>query len=111
MKSSNRVKKIHGKEYEYKITSYYDKTMKKIRQKSRYIELIQDGKVVEKTVTTYSYGDLDLPPIMKAARDLNLYGMLKNVVGEHATAVLIMVINRVIRLEAMNDVEPWYSQR
>ena len=50
---------------------------------------------MEKTVTTYSYGDL--LPVMKVLKDLNLPGMLKNIVGEHSTIVLIMAINRVIR--------------
>ena len=107
MKSFYRTKKIHGKEYRYEITPYYDKAMKKIRQKSRYIAPVQDGKVVENTVTAYSYGDL--LPVMKAVRDLDLQGMLKNVVGDHSTAVLILAINRVIRPEAMNNVEPWFE--
>jgi tRNA G37 N-methylase TrmD len=46
---------------------------------------------------------------MKVVKDLNLHDMLKNVVGEHATIVLIMAINRVIRPEAMNNVESWYD--
>ena len=95
MKSFFRIKKIHGKEYKYEIMPYYDKETKKIRQKSRYIGPVNDGKVVEKTVTTYSYGDL--LPVMKVLKDLNLPGMLKNIVGEHSTIVLIMAINRVIR--------------
>ena len=72
-----------------------------------YIGPVNDGKVVEKPVSTYSYGDL--LPVMKVVKDLNLHGKLKNVVGEHATIVLIMAINRVIRQEAMNNVESWYN--
>ena len=107
MKSFYRIRKIQGKEYKYEITPYYDNEIKKIRQKSRYIGPVNDGKVVEKTVITYSYGDL--LPVMKVVKDLNLHGMLENVVGEHATIVLIMAINRVIRQEAMNNVESWYD--
>ena len=107
MKNFYRIKKIHGKEYKYEITPYYDKENKKIRQKSRYIGPVSDGKLVEKTVTTYSYGDL--LPVMKALKDINLPGMLRNIVGEHATIVLILAINRVIRPEAMNNVESWYD--
>ncbi len=62
---------------------------------------------MEKTVITYSYGDL--LPVMKVLKDLNLPGMLKNIVGEHSTVVLMMAINRVIRPEAMNNVESWYD--
>ena len=107
MKNFYRIKKIHGKEYKYEITPYYDKENKKIRQKSRYIGPVSDGKLVEKTVTTYSYGDL--LPVMKVLKDINLPGMLRNIVGEHATIVLILAINRVIRPEAMNNVESWYD--
>ena len=107
MKSFFRIKKIHGKEYKYEIIPYYDKEIKKIRQKSRHIGPVSDGKVVEKTVNTYSYGDL--LPVMKVVNDLNLKKMLENVVGEYATIVLIMAINRVIRPEAMNNMESWYD--
>ena len=62
MKSFYRIKKIHGKEYKYEITPYYDKENKKIRQKSRYIGPVSDGKLVEKTVTTYS---LRIPLLLK----------------------------------------------
>ncbi len=107
MKSFTRIKKIHGKEYEYEITPYYDKASKQIRQKSKYMGPVLDGKVVEKTVMTYSYGDL--LPVMKVAEKLNLHGILRNIVGEHATTVLILAMNRVIRPEAMNNVESWYE--
>ena len=82
MKNFYRIKKIHGKEYKYEITPYYDKDIKKIRQKSRYIGPVSDGKLVEKTVTTYSYGDL--LPVMKVLKDLNLPGMLRNIVGNQS---------------------------
>ena len=62
---------------------------------------------MERTVTTYSY--CDLLPVMKVLKDLNLPRMLRNLVGEHDTIVLILAINRVIRPEAMNNVESWYD--
>ena len=52
---------------------------------------------MEITVNTYSYGAL--LPVMKVVNDLNLKKMLENVVGEYATIVLIMAINRVIKME------------
>ena len=55
MKSFFRIKKIHGKEYKYEIIPYYDKENRKIRRRSKYIGPVSNGKVVEKTVTTYSY--------------------------------------------------------
>ena len=54
MKSFDRVKKIHGKEYLYEITPYYDTATKKIKQRSKYIGIVKDGKPVESTVKTYS---------------------------------------------------------
>ena len=82
MKKFYRIKKIHGKKYKYEITPYYDKEVKKIRQKSRYIGPVSDGKLVEKTVTIYSCGDL--LPVMKVLKDLNLPGMLRNIVGNQS---------------------------
>ena len=37
MKSFTRIKNIHGQEYLYEITPYYDKEKKQIRQKSKYL--------------------------------------------------------------------------
>ena len=47
MKSFQRIKNVHGKQYLYEITPYYDREKKKIRQRSRYIAPIMDGKPVE----------------------------------------------------------------
>ena len=55
MKNFYRIKKIHGKEYKYEITPYYEKEVKKIRQKSRYIEPVSDGKLVEHSVPKVVY--------------------------------------------------------
>ena len=77
MKSFDRVKKIHGKEYLYKITPYYDAATKKIKQRSKYIGIVKDGKPVESTVKTYLYGDLI--PVMKAIHDLNIDKILKSI--------------------------------
>lgn len=78
MESFYRIKETYGKEYKYEFTPYYNKENKKIRQKSMYIGPVNDGKVVEKTVTTYSYGDL--LPIMKVLKELNLHGMPQHMI-------------------------------
>ena len=107
MKSFERIKTIHGKPYMYRITPYYDRALKKIRQRSEYIGPVKDGKIVEKTAVTYTYGDL--MPVMKAVRDLDLEDILKSILGDYANTVLIMSMNRVIRPEAMNNLEEWYE--
>ena len=107
MKSFQRIKIVHGKPYLYEITPYYDRERKKIRQKSRYIAPIVDGKPVERYTVTYTYGDL-LPVIM-AARDLKLPDILRKISGEYADTIMIMAINRVIRPKAMDLIREWYE--
>ncbi|MGC9293828.1 MAG: hypothetical protein ACP5E8_00870 [Thermoplasmata archaeon] len=62
---------------------------------------------MQRIAVTYSYGDL--LPVMKAVRDLNLEDILGRILGENATTVLIMTMNRVIRPEAMDLLEEWYD--
>ena len=107
MKSFQRIKIVHGKPYLYEITPYYDREKKKIRQRSRYIAPMKDGKPVERYAVTYTYGDL--LPVIKAARDLKLPDILKKIAGEYADILLTMAINRIIRPEAMDLVSEWYE--
>lgn len=107
MKSFERKKTIHGKPYLYRITPYYDRESKQIRQRSEYIGPLKNGKLVQKTAVTYTYGDL--LPVMKAVRDLNLESILQRTVGDHSMTVMIMAMNRVIRPEAMDLIEEWYE--
>ena len=58
MKGFQRIKIVHGKPHLYEITPYCDMERKKIRQKSKYIAPIMDGKPVERYAVTYTYGDL-----------------------------------------------------
>ncbi|MGP6238841.1 IS1634 family transposase [Cuniculiplasma sp. SKW4] len=107
MKSFRRIKNVHGKQYLYEITPYYDRERKKIRQKSKYIAPIMDGKTVERYAVTYTYGDL--LPVIRAARDLKLPDILRKIAGEYADTLMIMAINRVIRPEAMDLIQEWYD--
>ncbi|MGC8645561.1 MAG: IS1634 family transposase [Thermoplasmata archaeon] len=107
IKSFQRTKIIHGRPYLYRITPYYDRESKQIRQKSEYIGQLKDGKLVEKTAMTYSYGDLI--PVMKASRDLNLPEILGRIAGEHRDALMVMAVNRVIRPVSMDLIEEWYE--
>ena len=107
MKSFQRIKNVHGKQYLYEITPYYDREKKRIRQRSRYIAPMKDGKPVERYAVTYTYGDL--LPVIKAARDLKLPDILKKIAGEYADILLTMAINRIIRPEAMDLVSEWYE--
>ena len=54
MKSFQRIKNVHGKQYLYEIIPYYDREKKKIRQKSRNIAPIMVGKTVERYAVTYT---------------------------------------------------------
>ncbi len=107
MKSFQRTKIIHGRPYLYRITPYYDRESKQIRQRSEYIGQLKDGKLVETTAMTYSYGDLI--PIMNAVHDLNLHEILGRIAGEHRDALMVMAVNHVIRPVSMDLIEEWYE--
>jgi hypothetical protein len=71
MKSFTRIKKIHGQEYLYEITPYYDKEKKQIRQKSRYLGKNVNG-VPQKTAKTASH------PVRRKQENLSLSPLLWN---------------------------------
>jgi len=73
MRSFRRIKTINGRQYMYEITPYYDKESKIIRHRSRYIDPVKDGKLVEKPSlpkNTYEYGSI--LPLLKIADDLSI---------------------------------------
>ena len=91
MKSFTRIKKIHGLDYLYEITPYYDPETKKIKQRSRYLGKNVNGtaiKVFSQGVPPkkiLSYGEFML--LNKIVEDLNLEQILYGLLSEKENLV------------------------
>jgi hypothetical protein len=111
MKSFRRIKNINGRPYMYEITPYYDKKTKTMRQRSRYIGPVKNGKLVEKPSlpkTTYEYGSL--LPLLKIIDDLSLREILEKIVGEEsAIKIIVLAMNRVLRQNSLDNIREWYE--
>jgi len=57
MKSFIRSKIIGGFEYKYRITPYYDKGTKKVKQRSKYIGKVIGDKVVKVRQISFFFND------------------------------------------------------
>jgi hypothetical protein len=95
----------------YEITPYYDKKTKIMRQRSRYIGPVKNGKLVEKQSlpkTTYEYGSL--LPLLKIIDDLSLREILEKIVGEEsAIKIIVLAMNRVLRQNSLDNIREWYE--
>jgi transposase len=114
MKPFTRVKKIHGNEYLYEITPYYDPEKKSIRQKSKYLGKNFDGVPVkvrsqgQPPKNVLSYGEF--LPLLKIINDLKLDSILSEIFPEQQSwSLLTVAMNRVIRQHALRHVQSWYE--
>jgi transposase len=114
MKSFTRIKKIHGQEYLYEITPYYDKEKKQIRQKSRYLGKNVNGvpvKVRSKDQApkkVLSHGEF--VPLLKIIRDLNLEQVISGILpSKDVWPTLTLAMNYVTRPRALTHIQSWYE--
>ena len=109
MKSFERIKSINGKEYMYLITPYYDKNIKKIRQKSKYIGKYENGKVTRpiKPLPTvvYSYGEFI--PYNHIMEKLEINKILKEICPQKMNIIKCLVLNRLLRPLAVQNIQRW----
>jgi len=109
MKSFERIKTINGKEYLYLITPYYDKNMKKIRHKSKYLGKYENGKVTRpiKPLPTvvYSYGEFI--PYNHILEELNINNILKEICPRKQNIARCLVLNRLLRPLAVQNIQRW----
>ena len=113
MKPFTRIKKIHGYEYAYEITPYYDKESKRIRQHSKYLGKYEDGKIKRVSytlpVSAYDYGEL--LPFLKIGEDLKLNEILQTILPEDAThTVIALAINRIVSPVSLDNLKTWYDR-
>lgn len=114
MKSFTRVKKIHGQDYLYEITPYYDPATKKIKQKSRYlgknvngtpVKILSQGAPPKKIL---SYGEFLL--LSKIVKELNLDRTLQELFSERETqSILAIAFNHLVHPRAIMHIQRWYE--
>ncbi len=114
MKSFTRIKIIHGHEYLYEITPYYDPVTKRTKHHSKYLGKNVKGtpvKVRKKEnleLSVYSYGEFIIPK--KIVEELQIYKILETILSEkEANCLLTLVFNRLINPLAMRQIESWYE--
>ena len=112
MNSFRRIKNINKQNYVYEIRPYYDKELRKIRQKSTYIgkyrgNLDEAKKVREKLpVQALSYGEFI--PLFDIISELNLYRMLESKLGEKYTQTILgLAMSKIVTPIAMYGIESW----
>jgi|YNPBryantNP2012_1023418.scaffolds.fasta_scaffold09340_1 transposase len=108
-----RHKKFGEREYAYEVTTYYDKQLKKPRQKVRYL-----GKVTEQGIQKIRSGSPprcavdygDVAALVSLAQDIGLSKVLENCYGkELADAVLALAINRIVRGTSLRNFRIWFE--
>jgi transposase len=114
MKSFTRIKKIHGLDYLYEITPYYDPETKKIKQRSRYlgkningtaVKVFSQGVIPKKIL---SYGEFML--LNKIVEDLNLEQIISGLLSEKETwSILTIAFNHLVHPRAMTQIQSWYE--
>lgn len=112
MKSFIRSKIIGGFEYKYRITPYYDKGTKKVKQRSKYIGKVIGDKVVKvrqkQPKTVLNLGEI--LPLMSILKEYKIKKLLDKSFGEEASKQIIaLVMCKTLTHLSLRDVERWYE--
>lgn len=114
MKSFTRIKIIHGHEYLYEITPYYDPVSKRTKHHSKYLGKNVGGTPIkvrtenEHQLSVFSYGEFLVPK--KIIEELNIEAILNQILSPEETKVILaLVYNRLINPLAMRQIEHWYD--
>jgi transposase len=113
MKPFNRIKKINGIDYLYRITPYYDPVTKTTKQRSQYLGKLVDGEAVKVRKplvrTSFDYGVL--LPSWKVIVEMEMLDMLNRLFSrDRAKAVLALAINRAVEPVAFSNAKTWYER-
>lgn len=112
MKKFTRIIDRKGKQYAYEITPYYDPETKNTKQKSRYLGVYEDGKIIRKRSKipkcVFDYGDL--VPFLNIIGDMKLDVILKSELSDkHADTILTLALNRVVKPVSACNIQMWYE--
>lgn len=113
MKPFIRIKKLHGQDYAYEVTPYYDKEKKQIRQRSKYLGKYEDGKIKRMRVTlprsAYDYGEF--LPLLKICKEVHIEPTLKILLPENmANTILTLSLNKVVNPVGMCNIKTWFER-
>jgi len=112
MKSFTRIKIIHGIEYLYEITPYYDSQTKTIRQRSKYLGKNKEGKAVRVRqhipVHALCYGEF--LPVVAVIEELRIKETVEKHLERHEVeAIVAIVLNRATYPLALQHLASWYE--
>ena len=114
MQSFTRIKNIHGHEYIYEITPYYDPITKRTKHHSKYLGKNINGtpvKVRERNsaeYSVYSYGEFIIP--QKITQDLGILQILNQLLSQsEMRCLLVLVYNRLTHPLSMRHILHWYE--
>mgnify|MGYP002630739033 CR=1 FL=1 len=112
-----RYKKRYNKWYVYEITNYWDKELKKPRQKSKYlgvaeeyggtytkIKVIQEQIIVAKELAIVDYGDSYV--IDKVSKDIGLSSIIENSFG-NLDSIMALICFQITEGSAMYNCNDW----
>lgn len=108
-----RYKTKGDKTYAYEITSFYDKEKKSPRQKSKYLGVVNEGKIERKRANssphmTFDYGNVAV--VLKIAEELKLKQTLVEIYGEHTANIMIaLAANKLIQDTSLSNFKYWYE--
>ena len=113
MKPFIRIKKIHGYEYAYEVTPYYDKKTKKIKQKTRYLGKYEDGKVIKVNYKaprrTLDYGEF--LPYIHILNEMKISEILWDILPKNmANTVITLALNCLVYPVALDNIKLWYER-
>ncbi len=112
MGSFIRKKKDGKNEYFYEVTTTYDPSIKRSRQKVKYLGKNIDGKParVRTCVPRRSYNYGELVPIQNVMNTLGIGEMLAGLLSENdCQALQVFALNRVLRPVPSHLLESWYE--
>lgn len=108
-----RIKKFGNQEYAYEVTSYYDKQMKRARQKTKYLGTVTKDGIKRKRLSSiprsaFDYGDVFVAYRMSQAT--KVIDTLSEVYGaDNTNAIIALACNKIIRETALNNFHTWYE--
>jgi len=111
-----RYKKFGNKEYAYEITSYWDSTEKKPRQKSKYLGIVVDKEKEIFEKRTYikgqerlilDFGDTYL--LYEFMKNIKLTHIIEGIFKEKAKDLLALICYRLCHASAMSYARIWYE--
>lgn len=108
-----RRKEFGGRVYAYEVTAYYDKELRRPRQRVKYLGRVTDQGIARSRCTSaprvaLEYGDVAL--LVKLSEEVGLFQTLKACYPvDVANTVLALAVNKNIRGLSLRNFRSWYE--